>query len=91
MLAKKEGADYLGVGPIFATKTKLDAGRPLGVELITKIKKNLRIPVVAIGGINLVNAKVVVNSQADGLCAISEVVSSSIIRERIKEFQSLFK
>jgi len=89
-LAKKKGADYLGVGPVFATKTKPDAGKPLGLELIAKIKKQLKIPVVAIGGINLVNGPSIVAAKADGLCAISEVVASARIKDKIRQFQELF-
>ena len=47
------GADYLGVSPVFSTRTKRDAGNPAGIELIRKIKKEVTIPIVAIGGIDL--------------------------------------
>jgi thiamine-phosphate pyrophosphorylase len=90
VLAQKKGADYLGVGPVFATKTKLDAEKPLGLRLITRIKKHLKIPVVAIGGINLINASSIVAAKADGLCAISEVVTSARFKEKIHGFQALF-
>ncbi|MCX5703252.1 MAG: thiamine phosphate synthase [Candidatus Omnitrophica bacterium] len=85
------GADYIGVSPIFATHTKLDAGVPVGVELISKIKKRIRIPVIAIGGINLSNAKDVIRAGADGLCAISAVLASRDVRGRIERFQRLFR
>lgn len=45
------GADYIGVGPVFSTKTKPDAGDPVGLDLIETIAKNYKIPLVAIGGI----------------------------------------
>lgn len=88
--AEKIGADYLGVSPIFKTGTKQDAGVPCGVELIRKIKGRCRIPVIAVGGINLSNAKEVVASGADGLTAISAVVTKPNVRERIEKFQELF-
>ena len=47
-----EGADYLGVGPIFATVTKGDAGRPVGIELLQEIRKDCKLPLAAIGGIH---------------------------------------
>lgn len=90
--AEKSGADYLGASPVFSTDTKKDAGRAAGVSLIKKIKSRISgtIPVVAIGGINLSNAKGVVGSGADGLCAISAVVSKNDVKKEIKKFQKLF-
>ena len=89
--AQKLGADYLGVSPIFSTDTKKDAGIPVGVELIKKIKKCISIPIIAIGGINLSNASGVIQADADGLCAISAVVTRSNVKREIEKFQELFK
>lgn len=90
--AEKSGADYLGVSPIFSTATKHDAGCPTGISLIKKIKSRLcgTIPVVAIGGINLSNAGEVIAAGADGLCAISAVITKKNIKKEIKKFQKLF-
>lgn len=49
--AEQQGADYIGLGAIFATPTKPEV-RPIGMRLIAKVLKEVRIPVVAIGGIN---------------------------------------
>jgi thiamine-phosphate pyrophosphorylase len=89
--AKKQGADYLAVSPIYATKTKKDAGRPCGTALIKKIKKSVKLPIVAIGGINLFNAKEVIRAGADGLCAISCVLTKSNVKKEIEKFQQLFE
>jgi thiamine-phosphate pyrophosphorylase len=89
--AKKQGADYIGVSPVFATQTKQDAGSPCGVKLIRTIKKHVAIPVVAIGGIDLLNAAEVVRAGADCLCAISTVVTKRDVKGRIEKFQRLFK
>jgi thiamine-phosphate pyrophosphorylase len=88
--AVRQGADYLAVSPIFATATKADAGRPVGVKLIRAIKKELRLPIVAIGGINLANAAEVIRAGADCLCAISAVAKSPDVESEIRKFQSLF-
>lgn len=88
---QKLGADYLSVSPIFATKTKLDAGIPVGINLIKSIKKHISIPVVAIGGINLSNAGEVIRAGADGFCAISAVVTKREVKKEIEKFQQLFK
>lgn len=88
--AEEQGANYLGVSPIFATQTKLDAGRPTGLALIEEIKGLVKIPVVAIGGINFGNASEVVRAGADALCAISAVVTKEDVAAEIKKFQDLF-
>jgi len=88
--AQKLGADYIGVSPIFATKTKVSAGKPVGVSLLEKIRRSVSIPVVAIGGINLSNAKSVISRGADALCAISAVVVKPDTRKEIARFQELF-
>jgi len=85
------GADYLGVSPIFATRTKRDAGRAVGIELLRQIKSVVDVPVVAIGGINLDNAPDVVRAGADSLCAISAVVSRADVKGEIARFQRLFR
>jgi thiamine-phosphate pyrophosphorylase len=89
--AEAAGADYLGVSPIFTTQTKADAGPPGGIRLIQEIKRRVKIPVIAIGGINLANAPDVVRAGADGLCAISAVVCRKDVRAEIEKYQRLFR
>jgi thiamine-phosphate pyrophosphorylase len=89
--AERLGADYLGVGPIFSTRTKEDAGLPTGVGLIRQIKKNVALPLAAIGGINLENAPEVIASGADCICAVSAVVAAADSKKAMRKFQALFK
>jgi len=89
--AQKQSADYVSIGPIFFTKTKENAHSPVGISIIKEIKKNIDIPLVAIGGINLENAKSVIEAGADCICAISAVVGKPNLKEIIKKFNSLFK
>jgi len=89
-LAVQADGVHLGISPIFTTQTKADAGRPAGIQLIRQIKRAVKIPLVAIGGINLANAPEVVQSGADGLCAISAVVSREDVRGEIEKFQRIF-
>ena len=58
--AEKNGADYVGLGPIFDTATKKDAGEGIGPEKIREVKNAIKIPVVAIGGINKENCESVI-------------------------------
>ena len=67
------GADYLGVGAIFATPTKADIGEATGVEVIAAIRREVGLPIVAIGGINATNAARVIAAGADGIAVVSAV------------------
>ncbi|MCM8759836.1 MAG: thiamine phosphate synthase [Candidatus Omnitrophica bacterium] len=88
--AEKEGADYIAVSPIFHTTTKLDAENPVGVQIISEIKKFVCLPAVAIGGITLENAKEAIEAGADAICAISAVLTKNNVEEEIRKFQKLF-
>ncbi len=90
IFARDSGVDYIGLGPIFATNTKSDAGKPLGTDMLRRIKETVDLPLVAIGGINFDNAALVVEAGADALCAISAVIGHSDSVERIGRFQSIF-
>jgi thiamine-phosphate pyrophosphorylase len=68
------GADYLGVGPIFPTRTKADAGEAIGLEGLRAIRALSSVPIVAIGGITAENAAAVIAAGADGVAVISAVL-----------------
>lgn len=72
LAAQDEGADYIGFGPMFKTSTK-DAGVPKGVEGLKAIRDRIKIPVVAIGGINADNTAEVIAAGADAVAVISAV------------------
>lgn len=71
--AMSQGADYLGIGSIYATSTKQDAGAAIGTTLIQQVKSRWNIPLVGIGGINPSNAAEVVRSGADGIAVVSAI------------------
>ena len=79
--AEQEGADYVGVSPVFATPTKADAAPPLGLEGLRNIRAAVRIPLVAIGGIHAGNARAAIRAGADGLAVVSAIVSADSPRE----------
>ena len=89
-LAEQWGASYLGVSPIFKTATKPDAGRPCGLGTLEVIRRVCRIPIVAIGGIDLFNVRQVKEAGADMVCAISSVVTKQDVLAEIKKFQKEF-
>lgn len=88
--AEKAGATYVGTGPVFATATKADAGKPYGVELIPRIKRATRLPVVAIGGINADNVAEVAKAGADGVAVASAVVSARDIAGAVSDLIQRF-
>lgn len=71
--AVADGASYLGVGPVFPTSTKADAGEPIGVAGIRAIAEALAVPVVGVGGITLGNARMVTEAGAVGVALVSAV------------------
>jgi thiamine-phosphate pyrophosphorylase len=71
--AARAGADYLGVGPVFATATKADAGEPLGLEALAALVRAVSLPVVAIGGIDHENVAAVVRTGVAGVAVVSAV------------------
>ncbi len=75
------GADYLGVGPIYATSSKADAGQPVGPHLLTEIASRFSIPQVAIGGITVHNAREVIQAGAMGIAVITAVVHAEDIAD----------
>jgi len=74
--AEKEGADYLGVSPIYATPTKTDTAIPLGLEGLRTIRAEVDIPLVGIGGLNDHNAAEVIHNGADGVAVVSAIVAA---------------
>ncbi len=84
--AEREGADYIGVGPIFPTKSKVDVVDPVTTNYIEEVVKEISIPFVAIGGIKLHNVDRVLEAGATRICAISEIVGSSDVTKTCQEF-----
>ena len=74
--AQREGADYLGVGDVYGTPTKADAGTPIGLSGLAEIARAVSIPVVAIGGIQLDNAAATLQAGASGVAVISAVIGA---------------
>jgi thiamine-phosphate pyrophosphorylase len=77
--AVESGADYLGVGPVYGTSTKDDAGEAVGIDRIRAVRDQTDIPFVGIGGINAENATPVIEAGADGVAVISSVVAQDDI------------
>src|SRR5205085_7683055 len=74
--AEKNGADYIGFGHIYPTNSKLKKTKPKGLALLAKVCEAVKIPVIAIGGISIENAKEVLNTGVHGVAIIGSVVKS---------------
>lgn len=79
MKAKEDGADYLGVGAMFKTTTKLDA-KSVTVDKLSEIKKAVNLPIVAIGGLSLDNIDKLKQCKIEGYAVISAILKANDIR-----------
>ncbi len=69
----REGADYVGFGPVYPTGSKDDAGPVSGIDFLKRIVSSTPVPVIAIGGIDETNAAPVMAAGAHGIAVISSV------------------
>ncbi len=74
--AEQAGADYIGVGPVFSTPTKPDYPA-VGVDLIRQVRTQVRIPCVAIGGIDLENLPLVLSAGANRVAVVRAIAAAS--------------
>ncbi len=90
--AQKYGADYIGVGAIFATDTKKDSGL-IDLETLKDMTNQINIPVLAIGGIGLGKLGYLKDTGIDGICVISDILGSDDpekrTRELLEEYRSI--
>ena len=88
-----EPVEYLSIGPIFATQSKLDPDPVVGIEGLKELRKLTEKPLCAIGGITLENARDVITAGADSVAIISGILPSSsekkLLRRRAEEWIKL--
>lgn len=89
--AARSGADYIGVGPIYATQTKEDVCAPVGLEFLEYAARNSPLPLVAIGGIKRHNIADVVRRGGACCCLVSELVGARDIGARVAEVRAAMK
>lgn len=75
--AQAAGADYLGVGPVYETPSKLDAGPVTGIEGVRRVCAAVDVPVVAIGGVGVGNAGQIAEAGAAGIAVIRAVMQAA--------------
>jgi thiamine-phosphate pyrophosphorylase len=87
--AEKEGADYIGVGPIYATPTKPDY-HPVGPALIGQVRAAVRLPQFCIGGINETTLPEVLAAGAQGVVIVSALLKSGDIQAYCQRVRGLW-
>jgi thiamine-phosphate pyrophosphorylase len=84
--ATQTSADYIAVGPIFRTTTKLNPDPVVGTELIRSVRALTKKPIVAIGGITLERAAEVIEAGADSVAVISDILCAEDPGQRARQF-----
>jgi thiamine-phosphate pyrophosphorylase len=87
--ADKTSADYLAIGPIFATSSKANPDPVVGLEGVRQARELTRKPLVAIGGITRANARLVIDAGADSVAVISDLLLDP--RKSAEEFLRLLR
>jgi len=87
--AEKDGADFITLGPIYNTPSKLKYGDPIGVDVIRGVKTHVSVPVLAIGGIKTDTVHEVMSAGADGVAVISGILAAEDIKGTAGEFLRL--
>ena len=87
--AIESSADYIAVGPIFATSSKENPDPVVGTELIRDVRRLTDKPIVAIGGIKLENAAEVIAAGADSVAVISDILTAPDRAKRAKQYLEL--
>jgi thiamine-phosphate pyrophosphorylase len=81
--AERDGADYIGFGPMFGTSTKKTGYDARGAEMLRQIRANIKLPIVAIGGINEQNVRQVWQAGANSAAIISDILRAGDIAGKI--------
>ena len=85
LLAQKQGADYVGIGSVYPTNTKLDA-KPVSLEELLVIREVISIPIVGIGGINEDNVTDLMKTKIDGVAIVSAILGKEDIKAAAENF-----
>jgi len=89
--AEQGGADYIGFGPIFGTFTKDTGYSPRGAAMLKEIRQAVKIPIVAIGGINDTNVAQVWEAGADAAAIISDLMGADDVAGKVRRILSLHR
>ena len=91
LAATKDGADYLGFGPIYSTRTKTNHEPIVGVQGVQSVRSMTTLPIFAIGGITAETVPNLIAAGADGVAVASAILGASHIQSALQSFVSAFK
>jgi thiamine-phosphate pyrophosphorylase len=86
--AEREGADYIGFGPLFPTGTKPTA-KAIGLGEIRTLHEKVKLPIYCIGGVKLENLREIVRAGAKRVCIVSDLLLASDVANRTTEVKSM--
>ncbi|MBI5634491.1 MAG: thiamine phosphate synthase [Nitrospirae bacterium] len=84
--AEEDGADFVTLGPVYETPSKIQYGKPIGIELLNEAAKNCMIPVFGIGGITIGRVEEVLEQGAYGAALISAILTAEDIKKTTEKF-----
>ncbi len=87
----RDGADYVGFGPVYHTTSKDDAGPASGLALLGEIVEAISVPVIAIGGIGRANVRLVLQTRVHGIAVISDVCCQQDPEEAARTLRHLLE
>lgn len=88
--AYEGGADFITTGPVFFTPSKAGYGEPVGPGLLREVKAAMPIPVYAVGGVKKENLAELIENRADGVAAISAILSGPDVKKNAAGFLEAF-
>jgi thiamine-phosphate pyrophosphorylase len=84
--AQEDGADFITLGPVYETPSKMRYGKPIGIHVLRGASGALSLPVYAIGGIRIDRIKEILQQGAYGIALISAILTAEDVRKTTEEF-----
>lgn len=91
LTAERDGADYIGFGPMFGTTTKDTGYTARGFEMLQEVRAAVKLPIVAIGGINEKNVAQVWEHGADSAAIISDILGANDIVAKVQKILKMHR
>jgi thiamine-phosphate pyrophosphorylase len=87
--AEKGGADFITMGPVYRTPSKVKYGAPIGLDTLGKVCGKINIPVFALGGVKSSRIGKIMETGTHGIAMISEILGAGNIRKKTEELMNL--
>ncbi|MCK5131006.1 MAG: thiamine phosphate synthase [Candidatus Sabulitectum sp.] len=81
-----DGADYIAANLVFATRTKKDVSKPLGLDMVKRLSQASSLPLIAIGGINPANTALVMNAGCAGVAVVTAIMDADSPASQVEKF-----